>query len=105
MRSFKAFVLFGPNGDDTSLTEIAPFVQAIIELMFKKARHLMCATTCRTMTASMVGLQAVTEPHYCETYADMIFNLKAAKVLLIVFLLGEKGCRIKLSLEFVSTLE
>lgn len=30
--------------------------QAIIELMFRKA---------------------VTEPHYCETYADMIFNLKA----------------------------
>jgi len=31
-------------------------LEAIIELMFKKA---------------------VTEPHYCETYADMVFNLKA----------------------------
>ena len=35
------------------------FFQAIIELMFKKA---------------------VTEPHYCETYADMVFNLKVRMI-------------------------
>ncbi|CAK9023275.1 Eukaryotic translation initiation factor 4G (eIF-4G) (eIF4G) (Eukaryotic initiation factor 4F subunit p220) (eIF-4F p220 subunit) [Durusdinium trenchii] len=73
-----------PENVDSIIEKIAAIkvedikqLEAIIELMFKKARHLMCATTCRTMTASMVGLQAVTEPHYCETYADMIFNLKA----------------------------
>ncbi|CAK9056401.1 unnamed protein product [Durusdinium trenchii] len=52
-----------PENVDSIIEKIAAIkvedikqLEAIIELMFKKA---------------------VTEPHYCETYADMIFNLKA----------------------------
>lgn len=52
-----------PENVDSIIEKIAAIkvndikeLEAIIELMFKKA---------------------VTEPHYCETYADMVFNLKA----------------------------